>query len=76
MSFQPVGGNRQNPHTPPRGKKICPFMSSGKDIVPCSPACMLYREGKQGSKYQCPFQELPNMSWNMSVALKNHTNGF
>jgi len=52
-------------------KQICPFMSSGKDLVPCSPSCKLYRQTKAGSPFQCPFQELPTISWNMKIGISN-----
>ncbi len=43
------------------GEKICPFsLSSGG--LPCGAWCQLYRPGK--SKYACPLQEIPTISWN------------
>ena len=56
------------------GTQICPFMSSGKDLVPCSARCKLYRQTKAGSPFQCPFQELPSMSWQMKVAVTSQVN--
>lgn len=42
--------------------KLCPFMTSGKHKVCCTPACMFYRH-KKPKGYECPFVELGPMSW-------------
>ena len=47
----------------PQGIKKCPFQSSIID-KPCTPDCMLYRNGKQGI-FVCPFSELASISWTL-----------
>ena len=44
-------------------EKKCPF----RDIA-CGPHCKLFRANKQG--YECPFQEIPSMSWNLKNLVK------
>lgn len=46
----------------PQEYKICPFMSTGGNLMPCNPSCAIYRSGKQKG-YECPFTELTSMSW-------------
>lgn len=45
------------------GEKECPF--SGKV---CSERCKLFRSNKEA--YECPFQEIPSMSWNLKSLIK------
>lgn len=65
-----------NPQKSQQPKKICPFMSNGDKMVPCDSKCMLFRQAKQGGQFQCPFQELPTISWNMKIGISNQNNGF
>lgn len=46
----------------PQDMKICPFMSSATEKVPCNSECALYRSSKQRG-YECPITELTSMSW-------------
>ncbi len=43
--------------------KVCPF----RDKI-CAFDCKLYRENRAG--YECPFQEIPSMSWNLKALIK------
>ena len=43
--------------------KMCPF----RDQV-CNSRCKLFRAGKIG--YECPFQEIPSMSWDLKSFVK------
>ena len=45
--------------------KFCPF--SEKERV-CNSRCKLYRPSRNG--YECPFQEIPSMSWNLKSLIK------
>ena len=44
-------------------EKECPF----RDKV-CGPHCKLFRLNKPG--YECPFQEIPSMSWDLKSFVK------
>lgn len=54
----PNKNNFKNPN-----KKECPF----RDKI-CGPHCKLFRPGKEG--YECPFQEIPSISWNLKAFIK------
>jgi len=45
--------------------KFCPF--SDKNRV-CSSRCKLFRSSRPG--FECPFQEIPDMSWNLRSLIK------
>lgn len=51
-------GDQKNPND-----RECPF--SGKV---CSESCKLFRSNREG--YECPFQEIPSMSWNLKSLIK------
>lgn len=51
-------GDSKNPND-----KECPFSSKV-----CSSHCKLFRSNRQG--YECPFQEIPSMSWNLKDLIK------
>ncbi len=54
----PNKNNLKNPN-----EKECPF----RDQV-CGPHCKLFRSSKKG--YECPFQEVTSMSWNLNKLMK------
>lgn len=43
--------------------KECPF----RDKI-CNEKCKLYRKNKPG--YECPFMEMPHMSWNVNLLVE------
>ena len=53
--------NKENLKNP--NDKECPF--SGKV---CCESCKLFRTNREG--YECPFQEIPSMSWNLKSLMK------
>ena len=54
----PSKKNLKNPND-----KECPF----RDQV-CNSNCKLFRSNKKG--YECPFQEITSMSWNLNDLIK------
>lgn len=47
---------------PENNERICPFMSTGDALVPCTSRCKLHRTMRQG--FECQFQELHSICWN------------
>ena len=54
---------RDNAQKEKQRGKICPF----RDIE-CNSRCKLYRDNNRG--FECPFQEIPSMSWNLKDLIK------
>ncbi len=50
--------------------RFCPFSSKREA---CSSRCKLFRASRHG--YECPFQEIPSMSWNLKVLIKKIIGG-
>jgi hypothetical protein len=61
LSNYNVNKEDQQKSTGEINEKICPFQSTKKEQVPCTPQCKIYKHNSHG--YECPTQELTAISY-------------